>query len=69
MLFLWYCTFKINIYGSFTESSTSISADGSSSSAESKPSDLETSAVGASSSEESEIDLLAELQAAAVLEG
>ncbi|KAK9966868.1 hypothetical protein ABG768_003955 [Culter alburnus] len=50
------------------ESSTSNSADGSYSSAESKPSDLETSAVGVSSSEESETDLLAELQAAAVLE-
>ncbi|KAK2874661.1 hypothetical protein Q8A67_021814 [Cirrhinus molitorella] len=58
------------------ESSTSTGADGPSSSPESKPSDLETSGgftststVGVSSPEESEkIDLLTELQAAALLE-
>ncbi|RXN12670.1 hypothetical protein ROHU_029471 [Labeo rohita] len=59
------------------DSSTSSSSEGTSSSAESRPSDVKTnrgctstSAVSVSSSEESEkINLLAKLQAAAILEG
>lgn len=69
-------------YGSFTavpkeSSNSSGNSDGTSSSAESKPSDLESSAgcssssaVGTFSSDESErIDLLAELQGTVVPEG